>query len=287
MHDSVPANHNISGESLLVSEFWNLPLEQFSRATGMTVSLYDEFGERKAGPFGSGPIFECLFKAGFFAAGKVGHEFERHAASEATAFKEVHTLSFHSTLGLCTIPILIAERLIGTLIVGWVPNNFADAVSSYRVAHAIGIHEMDMWAAVRSQQPMTLEKMVINVQMLHNFVEAILLQLRIKEEDQNKARILEVLNKSAVSLSKAENIQDIVESVSETAEKLVPGTTAKLIILGIEIGLVGVSASFGGNSEYHEVLSLYTTRIRLVESYTSRLLGYWVPANGSRPASRF
>ncbi|RZA23374.1 MAG: response regulator [Proteobacteria bacterium] len=273
MQDSVPVNESVSGESLLVSEFWNLPLERFSQATGMTVSLYDDQGERRAGPFGSGPIFDCLLKAGFFAADGVGHEFENRTAVEAKAFKEVNTVSFHGTLGLCTVPILVAEKLIGTLVVGWVPNNFADAVSSYRVAHAIGIHEMDMWAAIRSQQPMTLEKMTINVEMLHNFVEAILLQLKIKEEDQNKARILEVLNRSAVSLSKAENIEEILASVSETAEKLVPGTSAKLIIIGDEKGVHSSQHSLISNPIHNEVLSLYTTRIPIVSS-NRIMLGY-------------
>lgn len=237
---------------LLSPSFWDGPLSRFAEATGLVVSLYDHKLKRHSGPHTRGPISERFSQANFWAEDGAGTDLEREIAAEGVRMQELCTSTVLGAFGLGSMPASISGEIIGAFVVGWVPNLFVDPVVSKRIAGTVGLHEMDVWQVLRSQPPMTAEKLLLSMQMLQNFAGVLLKELDMKEQDLEKARALRIIAESAFQISVASSQKEICACVSKAIESLIPGADVAIAISdadGALVPFVGHSSSFANDPE--------------------------------------
>lgn len=219
---------------LLSAGFWDGPLARFAKATGLVVTLYDRDLRQRSGPHTLSPISECFAKTGFWSDDGPGAKLERETVSKCLKTGELTSSTVLGALGLCSMPAVASGETLGAFVVGWVPDQFIDPVVSNRIANTVDLHEMEVWQVIRSQPPMTLEKMLLYMQMLQNFADVLLRELENKEQDLEQARALRVIAASAIDISVATTPKEIAASVSHAICKLIPGADIAVCITDTE-----------------------------------------------------
>lgn len=257
---------------LLSPSFWDGTLQRFAEATGLVVTLYDRNLVRHSGPHTLSPISQQFRKAGFWADAGPGTALERDSVGKCVKAGELGCATVLGALGLCSMPALVSGEIVGAFVVGWVPNQFVDPVVSNRIAATVGLHEMDVWQVLRSQPPMTTEKMLLSMQMLQNFAEVLLKELENKEKDLEQARALRVIAISALDVSVASSPREISKSISKAVMSLIPGSDVGISLANAEGEMEAVLNHASSFTSEPQIVSEHSLKVP-IKSSSQMLLG--------------
>lgn len=184
--------------SLWESSHWKDALTDFSKASLMTVSLYDSTKTRKFGPYNHNLLNQIIQDTGAWASGKPCGEAEMLIVEDALRTGETVHHYFKDTLLFCAIPVRFRGNLAGVVVFGWTFEEFPEPVRSAKLSRIFDISENYFWATARMTPPMSRERFEVYTNLLKSLVESIVSQLstvlELKDADQFKDRFIATIS---------------------------------------------------------------------------------------------
>lgn len=138
---------------------WITPLDQFSQATGLTVSAYDTECVRQVGPLQASRIGRLLATSTLWDQDGPGSALERRIVAHVLATDvAAPDDSFHG-LRVCSLPLTQFGKVYGVLVFGWCFNEFTSPMVCDQIAALIGLPGHLLWNDVRLQAPVSPARM--------------------------------------------------------------------------------------------------------------------------------
>lgn len=151
---------------------WRTPLDQFSQATGLTVSAYDIDGTRKIGPLVASRTAQLL------AASMMWHEDGPGSALERRLMRAL--LGGESGVGevlhgmrVCAMALTEFGRVYGVLVYGWSFSDFSSPMECEQIAASSGASGQALWNEVRLEPPVSNARLATYTALLQTLVGTI------------------------------------------------------------------------------------------------------------------
>lgn len=151
---------------------WEPLVTQFAQATSCTTTLYALDGEPAIGPVFSSDTGTVLAHSTFFHAGGEGRRFEQSLAAQAALRLEPVKDVFLEQLAVFAVPIVMFGRCHGTIVFGWLPLTFANALGAEHIARSSGADPRRLWAVMRLQTPLGRWRAELYARFLGSLVDA-------------------------------------------------------------------------------------------------------------------
>ena len=162
---------------------WLAPLDQFAQATGLTVSVYDRFGARMAGPLVASNTARLLLASTLWDLDGPGGAFERELAAAVVASgndndgSEAHGSDMPERqffgLRVRALPLTQFGKVYGVLVFGWCFSDFSSPMACEQIARMVGISGPVLWSQVRLEAPVTDARMATNTALLRSLAGSI------------------------------------------------------------------------------------------------------------------
>jgi signal transduction histidine kinase/ActR/RegA family two-component response regulator len=187
-------------------ESWRETLTHFSRATGLTLALFDPAGALRVGPLSANPLGEALAAGGawrepdgvcFASAREVTQRCIAQSASAQTTICDVLTA--------VAIPIREPQRAVGAIAAGWVFTNFPEPVSTDRFARLLGLSFPETWQIVRQVSPMSTDKLALYADLLQMVADFF---MKHRVETDEKFGLIDSLKEQQAELKRAARARD-------------------------------------------------------------------------------
>jgi signal transduction histidine kinase len=156
---------------------WLKPLEDFARASGITVALYDANGQRQLGPITHHPLMRLLEENGAWNEGGLCHETEKVLVNSCLEKDIAMGSVFENTLSLAGLPFRFRGMPAGVIVYGWVFDQFADPVRCAKLARLFELPENLFWTTARGVAPMSRERLRTFASLLETLVHSTLAQM--------------------------------------------------------------------------------------------------------------
>jgi signal transduction histidine kinase len=158
-------------------EEWIAPLDQFAQATGLTVSAYDTFGARMAGPLVASSTARQLAASTLWNPDGPGSALERELAAfvvagGAAADNQSAQRQFFG-LRVCALPLTQFGKVYGVLVFGWCFSDFSSPMACEQIARMVGISGPVLWNQVRLEAPISDARMATNTALLRTLAGSI------------------------------------------------------------------------------------------------------------------
>jgi signal transduction histidine kinase len=158
-------------------EEWIAPLDQFAQATGLTVSAYDTFGARMAGPLVASSTARQLAASTLWSPDGPGSALERELAAfvvagGAAADNQSAQRQFFG-LRVCALPLTQFGKVYGVLVFGWCFSDFSSPMACEQIARMVGISGPVLWNQVRLEAPISDARMATNTALLRTLAGSI------------------------------------------------------------------------------------------------------------------
>jgi signal transduction histidine kinase len=163
-------------------EEWVAPLDQFAQATGLTVSAFDAFGARMAGPLVASNTARLLRASKLWADDGPGSALEREVVATVTtggdaaggeaAGGQVQQRQFFG-LRVCALPLTQFGKVYGVLVYGWCFSDFSSPMACEQIARMVGISGPVLWNQVRLESPISDARMATNTALLRSLAGSI------------------------------------------------------------------------------------------------------------------
>ncbi|MDB5937279.1 MAG: hypothetical protein JWQ01_4623 [Massilia sp.] len=159
-------------------EEWVAPLDQFAQATGLTVSAFDTFGARMAGPLAASNTARLLRDSTLWAEDGPGSALEREivasvvAGGEVAAGERALERQFFG-LRVCALPLTQFGKVYGVLVYGWCFSDFSSPMACEQIARMVGISGPVLWNQVRLEAPISDARMATNTALLRSLAGSI------------------------------------------------------------------------------------------------------------------
>ncbi len=180
----------------LITDFlpdWERMLELFSKASGMTSSLYLPDRTRVAGPYAGSAFGKFLVDSGLFAVDELAHTFEAERSYLATVEKKFEDLRFKDGLTVKLLPILSHNQVLGVVVFGWYFDHFPDPVECFKLSKVFKQPETAFWQAASVQAPTSREKATNHAEMLSLLCSTLTQQLTYLKHATVNARLKDEL----------------------------------------------------------------------------------------------
>lgn len=190
----------------LAVENWREMLAHFSRATGLTLALFDHAGALRIGPLTGTPLGEALVTAGTWREPDglcfgAAREMTQRCISESTVTQS----TLCDVLSAVAIPIRDKRGTLGAIAAGWVFTNFPEPVSTDRLARALGLGFPDTWQIVRQVLPMSADKLALYSDLLQMVAD---FSMKHRDEAEEKFRLIDDLKRQQGELEIAARSRD-------------------------------------------------------------------------------
>jgi signal transduction histidine kinase len=154
---------------------WLLALNQFAKASGLTISIYDVGGQRAVGPIIEHPLIHLIEETGAWLGGLCEQK-ELKLVKETLSNGQPTSTHFEKAFYLQAIPLRFREKICGVLIVGWAFDQFADPIRCSRLSKCFNLPENLFWKVAREVAPISRERISIFVSLLKTLANSILEQ---------------------------------------------------------------------------------------------------------------
>ncbi|RZA00542.1 MAG: HAMP domain-containing histidine kinase [Proteobacteria bacterium] len=185
---AVEAPVSLAREPLLAPDVWLEPMVQFAKASGLSLSLYNERRERVIGPIPGQGFGAMLRQEGFFAQGE-GLAHEADLVQKALDTGAIAEGDFQGMLSLYAFPLIDSTRVVGIVTAGWAFRNFPNPSECARMARRMGLLENIFWLAARETAPIGGDKLNAFLSMLKTWNGAVLSQLLNVRQAQETSRL--------------------------------------------------------------------------------------------------
>ncbi len=220
-------------EKMLASPGWRAALEQFARATGLVVSLFDAKAGLRLGPFIPTPLGERFLEVGCWRA-PAGFCLKNDVEAVRAALADEGSTVHHTALGalaLFAAPLRFEGNRIGAVVAGWVFNTFPDPVLTDRLAKELGVPFPELWQIVRQQLPVSPEKLKTYSELLLTICDLFLQERAETLQEQEQSRELLVLNESAKQLASALTAEEIGRAVVQAVIAFTDTKEARFLVM--------------------------------------------------------
>jgi signal transduction histidine kinase len=139
---------------------WHTPLRQFTEATGLVTSAYDNAGVRRIGPLTGSRMAKLLAeRSTLWAEDGPGTAFESSLAQQTCAQDASVSAQFGEGFRLCTQPLRLRGDVYGVLVFGWRFADFSSPLACERIARQIGLPGHLLWTEARLDAPVSEQRM--------------------------------------------------------------------------------------------------------------------------------
>lgn len=171
---------------------WAKLLQQFSAATGLMVSLYDERAVLRVGPLGHSALSSALAPSRLWAADGPGVRLESALARRCVASGRMETDTFCTELDVRAMPLVLAGEVRGVIVFGWVFCAFPTALANDRIAREAGLPAPRLWRQLRLESPISPARLTVLSDLLRTLVESNVQQTEAIEELQRLSDMRDV-----------------------------------------------------------------------------------------------
>lgn len=217
-------------------EQWRTPLDQFSQATGLTLSVYDSHCVRKLGPLVNSRTARLLATSTLWSDDGPGTALERRLAIEvlaggAPASGELHGMRVYA------MPLTQFGKVYGALLFGWRFADFSSPLECERVGALVGVSGRTLWSEVRLEPPLAEGRMATYTALLDTLVRNIDRQRETIEElaRVNRTRDLFLATVSHEMRTPLSALSMRVEILLRTVKDLPPAVEAGLQAMRVHV----------------------------------------------------
>lgn len=168
---------------------WEDPLERFSAATQMVVSLIDDDGVRRLGPYVPNRIGRVLDGEAQWEAPGGCAAVDDALARRCFETGEIQVDHFCAALRVQAAPIVLGGRQRACVVYGWVFDRFASSMSARSIAARLGIVEGQLWSAARRESPISAARFETFTALLETLISSTSQQLDAKAGLEELARV--------------------------------------------------------------------------------------------------
>ena len=158
---------------LLDWEEWEVPLRQFSAASGLAVSVYDAAGLRRLGPVLNSRTAALLGQSRLWEEDGLGTAFERSMVSEVVAGGDARSALFDNALRVACLPLIRFGKTYGVLVYGWLFKDFSSPFECEQLGRMVGLSGNELWAEVRLEPPVSDARLATYTALLATLVDSI------------------------------------------------------------------------------------------------------------------
>lgn len=151
---------------------WRKPLDQFSQATGLTISAYDIQAMRRIGPLTAGRTAQLLAASTMWHEDGAGSALERRIAVKVLATDQPLCEVFHG-MRVCAMPLTQFGKVYGVLVYGWCFSDFSSPMECEQIARLVGISGQALWNEVRLAPPVSNARIATYTALLETLVGTI------------------------------------------------------------------------------------------------------------------
>lgn len=156
---------------------WLHPFDDFAKASGITVSLYDANGQRQLGPITHHPLVRLLEENGAWKEGGLCREAEQALVSSCLEKDCAGSTVFENAFALAGMPFRFRGVPAGVIVYGWVFDQFADPVRCAKLARLFNLPENIFWITARGIAPVSRERLRTFASLLETLVHSTLAQM--------------------------------------------------------------------------------------------------------------
>lgn len=179
-------------ESELDWNRWEAIFVQFAAATGLAVSVFDRFGQRRVGPIVKSGLSNVLAARGLWREGGLGLCAEQRLVARCMDSGQLENDAVFDELQICALPLAVFGELRGVVVIGWVFRGFPSALVNERLARALGAPAHQLWRDVRLAPPVGPARMAVMCDLLQTLVDANAHQTEAIERLQSLSRVRDV-----------------------------------------------------------------------------------------------
>jgi signal transduction histidine kinase len=174
--------------SLWDDSLWLIALNQFAKASGLTISIYDVDSTRAVGPIIEHPLIHLIEETGAWRGGLCEKK-ELEMVKEALASGQPTSSHFESAFYLQAIPLRFREKICGILVVGWAFDQFPDPIRCARIGRTFDLPENLFWKVAREVAPISRERISTFVSLLKTLATSILGQHSLVDDARDANRM--------------------------------------------------------------------------------------------------
>lgn len=137
---------------------WQIPLDQFAQATGLTVSAWDIQGVRQVGPLMVARTSRLLASGSMWNDAGPGTALERRLVVDVLASDQPASDQLHG-MRVCAMPLVQFGKTYGVLVFGWCFADFSSPMECERLAALAGVSGQKLWNEVRLEPPVSNARM--------------------------------------------------------------------------------------------------------------------------------
>lgn len=221
-------------DELFDPSVWSEPLAKFAKATGLTISLYDQHGERRSNVITASPIGARLASAKFWSPGALGDTIDQDAAKACIAASSALYNVQLETFAHLAIPILIEGKALAALVLGWIPDRFADPVNCDSVSKKIQAEPLEIWQLMRMQQPISQEKLESHAGMLETFAGPLMHQLIVREDHRRRALRSKIISETSQAFAESTTERQICLAAISSLCQIIRTTAITIEVVKIQ-----------------------------------------------------
>lgn len=217
-------------------EQWRTPLDQFSQATGLTLSVYDSHCVRKLGPLVNSRTARLLATSTLWSDDGPGTALERRLAIEVLASGAPASGELHG-MRVYAMPLTQFGKVYGALLFGWRFADFSSPLECERVGALVGVSGRTLWSEVRLEPPLSEGRMATYTALLDTLVRNIDRQRETIEElaRVNRTRDLFLATVSHEMRTPLSALSMRVEILLRTVKDLPPAVEAGLQAMRVHV----------------------------------------------------
>ncbi len=177
-----------SSPTLWDDSHWAIALNQFARASGLTISIYDVDGTRAIGPVVEHPLIHFIEETGAWRGGLCEKK-EISIVKDVLSNGQPTSTHFEEAFYLQALPLRFRDKICGVLVVGWAFDQFADPIRCARLSKSFNLPENIFWKVAREVAPISRERISIFVSLLKTLANSILGQHALVDEARDANRV--------------------------------------------------------------------------------------------------
>ena len=215
---------------------WRTPLDQFSQATGLTLSAYDIHCTRKHGPLVASRTGRLLAASSLWAEDGAGTAVERRLVVAVLSTDQPATEQVHG-MRVCAMPLTQFGQVYGVLIFGWRFTDFSSPLECENIGVLAGISGRTLWSEVRLEPPESEARMATYSALLHTLIGTIDRQRETIEElgRVNRTRDLFLATVSHEMRTPLSALSMRVEILLRTVKDLPPAIESALLAMRVHV----------------------------------------------------